>query len=126
MSPLWMSIEPRRVETRLMLTRAPEGTALRARLPVLPAQPCGLTLLLRGLAAWYGQPLCAALAADAEDVARHPEHWARLVGELDDEQVRVEWVASARAGAERDRFLGAVGDFRSARRLLALAATGQR
>jgi hypothetical protein len=126
MSPLWMSIEPRGTETRLMLTQAPGGTVLRARLPLVPCQPCGLTLVLRGLAAWYGQPLCAVLAADAEDVARHPERWARLVGELDGEQVRVEWVASSRATAERDRFLGAVGEFRSARRLLTLATMGQR
>jgi hypothetical protein len=126
MSPLWMSIEPCRTETRLMLTQAPAGTALRARLPVLPAQPCALTLVLRGLSAWYGQPLCAALDADAEDVARHPERWAQLVGERDGETVRVEWVARARPMAGRDRFLGAAGDFRSARRLLTLAATGQR
>ncbi len=126
MSPLWISIEPRRAETRLMLTQAPAGTALRARLPVLPAQPCGLTLLLQGLAAWYGQPLCAVLDADAEDVAHHPERWARLLGELDGEQVRVEWVAYARRAGERDRFLGALGEFRSARRLLAVAATGRR
>lgn len=126
MSPLWMSIEPRRAETRLMLTQSPAGTALRARLPVLPAQPCGLTLLLRGLSAWYGAPLCAVLDADAEDVARHPERWAQLVGELDEGSVRVEWVARARPVHERDRFLGAVGDFRSARRLLTLAVTGQR
>jgi len=126
MSPLWMSIEPRIAETRLLLTQAPGGTALRARLPVVPCQPSGLTLLLQGLAAWYGQPLCAVLDADAADVARHPERWARLVGELDGEQVRMEWVARSLARGERDRFLGAVGDFRSARRLLALAATGQR
>ena len=126
MSSLWISIEPRRTETRLMLTQAPAGTALRARLPVLPVQPSGLTLLLQGLAAWYGQPLCAVLDADAEDVAHHPERWAQLVGELDDEQVRLEWVAHARASAQRDRFLGSAGDFRSARRLLAMAATGQR
>jgi hypothetical protein len=126
MSPLWMSIEPRRTETRLMLTHAPAGTALRARLPVLPAQPCGLMLVLRGLAAWYGQPLCAALDADAEDVARHPERWAQLLGELDGETVRAEWVARSRPATERDRFLGTVGDFRSARRLLVRAATGQR
>jgi len=126
MSPLWMSIEPRLAETRLLLTQAPAGTALRARLPVVPCQPSGLTLLLRGLAAWYGQPLCAVLDADAEDVCRHPGRWARLVGELDGEVVRVEWVARSRAHGDRDRFLGAVGDFRSARRLLVLAATGQR
>ena len=33
MSSLWMSIEPELGETRLMLTQAQVGTALRARLP---------------------------------------------------------------------------------------------
>ena len=90
------------------------------------AQPKALALLLEALVAWYNLPLTAVLDADAEDVAHHPERWARLVGELDGEQVRLEWVAHSRPQTERDRFLGALGDFRSARRLLAVAATGQR
>jgi hypothetical protein len=126
MSPLWLSIEPMIAETRLMLSQPLVGTALRARLPPLPQQPHALTRLLEGLAAWYGQPFCAVLDADAEDVWRHPERWARLLGELDSQQVRVEWVGHSRAVTMRDRFLGAVGDFRSARRLITFAATGQR
>ena len=126
MSPLWISIEPMIAETRLMLSQAQVGTALRARLPREPHQPCGLRLLLEGLAAWYGQPLVAVLDAEAEDVWHHPERWARLLGELDGERIRVEWVGNSRSTSSRDRFLGATGDFRRARRLLTFAATGQR
>lgn len=126
MSSLWMSIEPELRETRLMLTQAQVGTALRARLPTLPAQPRALPLLLEALAAWYGEPLCAVLDAEASDVQRYPERWAVLVGELDGERVRVEWAAPPAPSARRDRFLGAVGDFRSARRLVTFAATGQK
>ncbi len=126
MSALWMSIEPMIAETRLMLSQAQVGTALRARLPREPHQPCGLRMLLEGLAAWYGEPLGAVLDADAEDVSRHPERWSRLLGELDGERIRVEWVGHARSTRSRDRFLGATGDFRSAGRLLTFAATGQR
>ena len=123
--PLWMSIEPELSETRLMLTVPPVGAVLRARLPTTPAQPRALGLLLEGLASWYGRSLCAALDADASDVQRHPERWAQFLGELDEERIFVEWVATeTRTG--RDRFLGQVGDFRSARRLLTRAQTGQR
>jgi len=36
MSPLWMSIDLDHEETRLMLTEARVGAALRARLPPVP------------------------------------------------------------------------------------------
>lgn len=126
MSPLWMSIEPMIVETRLMLSVPGVGTALRARLPLLPRQPQALSMLLGGLGAWFGEPFCAVLDAEAEDVLRHPERWTRLLGELDGEQFRVEWIGHSRSSRERDRFLGAVGDFRRAKRLITFAATGQR
>lgn len=83
-------------------------------------------MILEGLSAWFGEPFCAVLDAEAEDVLRHPERWARLLGELDGEQIRVEWVGHSRSSAARDRFLGAVGDFHRAKRLITFAATGQR
>ena len=57
MSPLWMSIDPDHDETRLMLTEARVGAALRARLPPVPRQPRALAQLLEALSAWYGMPL---------------------------------------------------------------------
>jgi hypothetical protein len=126
MSALWMSIEPRPAETRLLLTAPRSGPALRARLPACPAQPDALGLLLRGLAAWYGQPFCAALDAESEDVRRHPERWTALLEGLDDALIQVEWVARTASPGRRDRFLGAVGEFGSARRLLTFATTGLR
>ena len=125
-SQLWMSIEPELQETRLQLTLAPQGTALRARLPTVPADPRALGHLLEAIASWYGLPLCAALDADASDVQRRPERWAQLLGELDPQRIFVEWVAAQARRDRRDRFLGAVGDFRSARRLIARGATGLR
>jgi len=126
MSSLWMSIEPELGETRLMLTQARAGTALRARLPTRPSQPRALLLLLEALAAWYGEPLCAVLDADASDVQQYPERWAQLLGDLDGESVQVQWTAHTASPLLRDRFLGAVGDFRSAKRLVTFAATGQK
>lgn len=125
MSSLWMVVEPRGSETRLMLTTE-SGTALRARLPVVPVQPQALTLLLSSMAAWHGQRLSAVLDADAQDVQAHPGRWSQLLGELDSEHVHVQWVALPQP-RRRDPFLGRVGgDDRRARRLLTYAATGQR
>jgi hypothetical protein len=123
-SPLWISIEPELSETRLSLSVPLVGTALRARLPTQPSQPRALLCLLEAIAAWYGQPICAALDADASDVQRYPERWARLLGDLDGERVRVEWVGHAASPDRRDRFLGAVGDARGGKRLITFAATG--
>src|SRR6516162_6739302 len=95
MSTLWVSIEPELCETRLMLTQAQVGTALRARLPTLPSQPRALLLLLEALAAWYGQPLCAVLDAEASDVQHSPQRWAQLLGDLDGETVHVQWSGHA-------------------------------
>jgi hypothetical protein len=124
MSTLWVSIEPGCDETRLMVTSARAGAVLRARLPPMPCQPQALTLLLQGLSAWFGEPLSAVVAADAEGVLSHPERWAQLLGEIDGEQASIHWVVVP--PAERDRFLGELGEFSSAKRLVSFAATGQR
>ena len=127
MSTLWMSIEPGHKETRMMLTESGVGPALRARLPLFPRQPDGFGLLMRAIAAWYGRPFCAVLDAESEDVRKHPQRWARLLGDLDDALLRVEWSAPASGAAvRRDRFLGAVGDIRRAKRLITYTATGLR
>jgi len=63
------------------------------------------------LVAWHGRPLTGVLDADAQDVARHPERSAQLLGDLDDEgdpgrvgpaaaacvPARPSWGASARS-----------------------------
>lgn len=123
-SPLWMSIEPLTAEVRLMLSDPTAGTTLKARLPAPPAHPRALAMLLEALSAWYRLPLQAVLDADAPDVQRHPERWAHLLGDLPGLDIHVEWVARLDA-RRRDRFLGPMGDFSSARRLVTRAATGQ-
>jgi hypothetical protein len=125
MSFLWMTIEPRETETRLQMSVGGGGLCLRARLPVCPHHPRALAQLLESLVSWYGRPLTAVLDADAQDVARHPERWARLLGDLDGEAIRVEWVHPVRPAFRRDRFMGGLGDFRRARHLVTFAATGE-
>jgi len=124
LSLLWMTIEPSYDETRLMLTAAGQGAVLRARLPPVPRQPGSLGALLEALSAWFGEPLTAVVDADARESALHPNRWSQLLGEIDSQLVKVEWVVVPTT-AERDRFLAeSGGDFRKARRFLTFAATG--
>jgi len=123
MSMLWLGMEPREDETWLQLTEPGRGPVLRARLPVMPAHPRALAHFLEALSDWYGLPLTAVLDADARDVAERPEAWARMLGELDGERIRVEWTCPHRQ-RHRDRYLGALGDFRGVKQLVTFAGTG--
>lgn len=125
-SPLWMSIEPRGHETRLMLSLPGQRPALRARLSSCPSHPRALISFLESMSLWHGRPLHAVIDADAEDVRRDPEKWAVLLGDAPELAVRVEWLSVPATRASRDRFLGTLGDFRSGESLLAFAATGVR
>lgn len=120
--PLWLSIEPSPTEVRISLHEPGRGTVMRARLPLCPSQPRALATLLESLVAWYGRSLVAVIDADAQDVRQHGERWARLLGELDEANIKVQW--SQRRSPRRDRFIGKLGDFRSASRLVGLAARG--
>jgi hypothetical protein len=126
-SPLWMSIEPRGQETRLMLSEPSERCVLRARLSSQPIHRRSLITLMEACALWYGRPLHAVVDADAEDVRRDPEKWAALLGDAPELAVHVEWVSVPRAPrSSGDRFLGRLGDYRNAARLVTFAATGLR
>ena len=123
MLPMWVSIELAAEEIRLSLSVPDKGVKLRARLPAVPVESRALAMLLEALVAFYGQPLCAVVAADASDVSCTPELWAHLLGELTGQHIQVKWSARP-ARPPRDRFLGALGGFRRADRALARARTG--
>lgn len=124
--PLWMSVEPKQFFTQLMLVQPTRGTLLKARLSPTPKRPGGLSLLLEAVSAWEGRPLCAVIDADAEDVQRHPEAWARLVGEAKDStHVSVEWSHPATWKGARPRFFEGMGDFSAARKLLGRTVLGE-
>lgn len=111
---IWLSIEPRGDQTRLLLSTT-LGPALKATLPPWPVDPRALSLLLDGLAAWYGEPLCAVVDVDAQDVQQNPARWAHLLGDLGP-HIDVEWVAPVPRA--RRRTMEGFGDFRRAHRLL--------
>lgn len=126
MSSLWLSIEPKPYETRLMLSQSTVGTLLRARLPPMPAQPQALAQLLEGLVAWFGLPLCAVLDADAQDVQDHPDRWSDYFGPLHSPHISIAWSALSLVPTQKDPWLGdKLGNFSRAKRLINRAATGQ-
>jgi len=126
-NPLWMSIEPAAREVRLMLSEPSQGTVLKARLRP-PEHMRALPQLLQALSLWHQLPLHAVLDADAEDVRRHPERWALLVGDLPALDVTLQWAAhpEPKQRRARQRFLDQLGHFERARRLINFSATGQR
>jgi hypothetical protein len=123
--PLWMSIEPMTLETRLQLSAPSARSCLRARLPPRPEHPRALITLLEAMTLWYGMPLHAVVDADAEDIRRDPEKWAVLLGDAPELSVRVHYVSvPASRRSRRDRFLAELGDFGHAERITSFAATG--
>jgi hypothetical protein len=126
MQPIWMTIEPRPTEVRLLVTEPGAGPSLKAQLPLPPPDSRALVLLLEAVSAWYRRPLHAVLDADAEEVGRHPERWVDLAGDLPLAHVSIEWARRPRPSARKrhGRFLDEMGPFHSARRLLGVCATG--
>lgn len=121
---LWLSLEPRIPYCQLHLSLPGVGTLMKARLSSEPRHG-GVAPLLEALSSWQGLPLCAALDADADEVARAPERWARLLGEAQQSpRIHVEWSSALRGRLSRDRFFDDLGDFRSSRKLITHADTG--
>jgi hypothetical protein len=124
-SSLWLSIEPRSTETRLILSVAGSGPSLKARLPTRPAHPHALVRLMEALACWYHLPLHAVLDADASGVVRDAESWAQWTGDVSTLDVSIEWVGR-RSRLPRERFLDGMGSFDAAKRRIAFASGGTR
>jgi hypothetical protein len=106
MSSLSLSLVPHETQLFLSLSKDSSQPLLRATLPLLPAQPQALTLLLEALVVWFGLPLCAVLDADAEDVLLRPEFWARFCADTDSPHITVEWTSVPTP--QRARFLRGV------------------
>jgi hypothetical protein len=122
-----MALEPRAHETRLILTVPLTGTAMKARLPPMPAHPRAVMMLLESLSAWYRLPITAAIDADALGARHHAERWCEFLGDIPGLDISVEWVSRPSLPKERrDRFFHALGDLRSTAQLATVAATGQR
>lgn len=120
---LFVAIEPREREIRLLASLPEKGVFLKARLDPHVVHSHALITLLEALALWHGRPVHAVLDAAAPDVQTRPERWARLLADANERHVEVRWVATPEP-RPRDRFLGTLGRFRRASGLVAYAAGG--
>lgn len=117
MESIWMGIAPGPSTTRVIAMAGPSDTILKAQLSRDPRHPRALATLLEAVALWQGQPVRAALCADAQGRS----YDSNLCREafLDDGGAlySVVWVP---AGAPRRRrpHLEGLGNFRDLERLV--------
>ncbi len=67
MRSLWVAIDSRSDETRVLVTAGPRETVLKARLSATAQHPRAVPALLEALAMWEGVPVRAAVVADGPD-----------------------------------------------------------
>ena len=67
MRSLWVAIDSRCDETRVLVTAGPRETVLKARLSATAQHSRAVPALLEALAMWEGVPVRAAIVADGPD-----------------------------------------------------------
>jgi hypothetical protein len=67
MRPLWVAIDSRSDETRLLVTAGPRETVLKARLSSTVHHPRAVPALLEALAMWEGAEVRAVVVVDGQD-----------------------------------------------------------
>lgn len=69
MRSVWVAIDSRCDETRVLATAGPKETVLKARLSATAQHPRALPTLLEALALWQGMPVHAVVVAGGTDPA---------------------------------------------------------
>jgi hypothetical protein len=67
MRPLWVAIDSKSDETRVLVTAGPRETVLKARLSPTPQHPRAVVALLEALAMWEGTMARAVVVVDDRD-----------------------------------------------------------
>lgn len=117
MKSIWMGIAPGSAATRVVAMTGPSDTILKALLGRDPKHPRALATLLEAVALWQGQPVRAALCADA----LAPSYDSNLCREVMlDEGGALYSVVWAPGGASRPRRarLQGLGNFRDLEKLV--------
>lgn len=114
MDRIWMAVDPKRHETRLLATLGPGDTLLKARLCPQMSHPRALVTLLEGLALWQGCKVHAVVAADARQTSFDWSPSASFARE----ETPLYAVDFAPTYRRRRREIDGVGDFRDLHHLL--------
>ena len=113
---LWVTIDSRRDETRVLATAGPQMTVLKARLSSTVHHPRAVPALLEALALWEGRPVRAAVVVGRSDDASATRLKLDFLTDVSGEPLyKLEFVDSHRR-RHRDRLAG-MGEFHDLRQL---------
>lgn len=117
MESIWMGIAPSSTTTRVIAMSGASDTILKAQLAKDPKHPRALATLLEAVALWQGQPVRAALCADAQGLSCDSNICREAFLDDGGALYSVVWVP---AGAHRRRAhrLHGLGNFRDLERLV--------
>lgn len=117
MESIWMGIAPGPSTTRVIAMAGPSETILKAQLTKDPRHPRALGTLLEAVALWQGQPVRAALCADARGLSCDSNLCREAFSEDGGALYNVVWVPAG-VGRRRRHSLSGLGSFRDLERLV--------
>jgi hypothetical protein len=117
MESIWMGIAPNAEATRVIAMAGPSEPLLKAHLGRDPKHPRALATLLEAIALWQGQPVRAALCADAQGDLYGSNLYREAFLDDGGALYSVVWVPAGAHHRRRDRLHG-LGNFRDLERLV--------
>jgi hypothetical protein len=117
MESIWMGIAPSSAATRVIAMAGPSDTILKAHLARDPKHPRALATLLEAIALWQGQPVRAALCADAQGLPCDSNICREAFSDDGGALYSVVWVPAGVHHRRRHRLDG-LGNFRDLERLV--------
>jgi hypothetical protein len=116
MESIWMGVAPNAEATRVIAMAGPSEPLLKAHLAKDPKHPRALATLLEAIALWQGQPVRAALCADAQGDLYGSNLYREAFLDDGGALYSVVWVPAGER-RRRDRLHG-LGNFRDLERLV--------
>jgi hypothetical protein len=117
MESIWMGIAPGPSTTRVIAMAGPSDTILKAQLSRDPRHPRALATFLEAVALWQGQPVRAALCADAGGLSCDSNLCREAFLDDGGALYSVVWVPAGAHRRRRDRLHG-LGSFHDLERLV--------
>jgi hypothetical protein len=117
MESIWMGIAPSSTATRVIAMTGPSDTILKAHLARDPKHPRALATLLEAIALWQGQPVRAALCADARGLSFDSNICREAFSDDGGALYSIVWVPAG-VHHRRRRRLDGLGNFRDLEQLV--------
>lgn len=117
MKSIWMGVASGSTTTRVVAMAGPSETILKAQLGKDPRHPRALSSLLEAVALWQGQPVRAALCADALAPSFDSNLCRKVMLDEGGALYSVVWVPSGGHRRRRTHLQG-LGNFRDLERLV--------